>query len=66
MPKNPKRDPLGLLNVFYKPKTKHFKGVPYDRIKPFGLLLLLEALKKFVVYCETRNPRSHACQTPEN
>ena len=34
MPKNPKGDPLGSLNVFYKPTTsKTFKGVPCDRIQ---------------------------------
>ena len=33
MPTNTKRDPLGSLNVFYKPTTsKKFKGVPFDRI----------------------------------
>ena len=33
MPINPKRDPLGSSNVFYKPTTsKKIKGVPFDRI----------------------------------
>ena len=37
MPKNPKRDPLGSLNVFYKPTTsKKFKGVPFNRIQKFS------------------------------
>ena len=32
--KNPKRDPLGLLNVFYKPKTsKNSKGCPLIEFK---------------------------------
>ena len=37
MPKNSKRDPLGSLNLFYKPKTsKNFKVVPCDRIQKFS------------------------------
>ena len=37
MPKNPKRGPLGSLNVFYKPTTsKTFKGVPFDRLQKFS------------------------------
>ena len=37
LPKNPKRDPLDLLNVFYKLTTsKKFKGVPFDRIQKFS------------------------------
>ena len=38
MPKNPKRDPLGSLKVFfYKPTTsKKFKGVRFDRIEKFS------------------------------
>ena len=36
MPKNPKRDPLSSLNVFYKPTTsKKIKGVPFDRFQIF-------------------------------
>ena len=37
MPKNPKRDALGSINVFYKPKTsKKIKGVPFDKIQNFS------------------------------
>ena len=37
MLKNPRRDPLGSLNVFYKWTTsKKFKGVPFDRIQKFS------------------------------
>ena len=37
MPKNPKRDPSGSLNVFYKPTTsKKMQGVPFDRIRKFS------------------------------
>ena len=36
MPKNPKGDPLGSINVFYKTKTsKKFKAVSFDRIQKF-------------------------------
>ena len=37
MPKNPKRGHLGLLNVFYKPKTsKKMQGVPFDKSRNFS------------------------------
>ena len=36
LPKNTKRDPLGLLNVFYKRKLQKIQGVPFDRIQKFS------------------------------
>ena len=36
MPKNPKRDPLGSLNVFYKPKTSNnLRGYALTKFKKF-------------------------------
>ena len=36
MPKNPKRDPLGSLNVFYKPKTlNNSRWYPLTKFKKF-------------------------------
>ena len=37
LPKNPKRDPLGLLNVFFtNRKLQNIRGVPFDRIQKFS------------------------------
>ena len=37
MPKNPKRDPLGSLNVFFQTDNfKKIKGLLFDRIQKFS------------------------------
>ena len=37
LPKNPKRDHLGLLNVFLQTENfRKFKRVPFDRIEKFS------------------------------
>ena len=36
MPKNPKRDPLGSLNVFYKRKTSNNSRGTLDKIQKFS------------------------------
>ena len=65
MPKNPKRDPLGSLNVFYEPKTSNnSRGYPLTKFKisekshsveknpkggPFGLTSTFGSIKNFLV-----------------
>ena len=36
LPKNPKRDPLGSINVFTSRKLQNIQGVPFDRIRKFS------------------------------
>ena len=80
LPKNTKKDPLGLLNVFTKRKLQ--QTVPFDRIQKFSEKyckvpkktakgdplvspLLLEA-KIFFGLVRDSNPRPPAFQIPEN
>ena len=60
LPKNPKRDPSGLLNVFYKPKTsKNSRGYPlieYIDMKPTWAVpgLLHPNVGEFLLYVKTQ------------
>ena len=55
MPKNPKRDPLGSLNAFYKPTTSKIFGKKSHSAEkkpnggPFGLPSTFGNIKKLVV-----------------
>ena len=82
LPKNPKRDPLGLLNVFSQTENfKKFKGVPFDKIQKFSekCRIVLKNRKggpfglpstfgsiKMCGLVRDSNPRFPVSQTPEN